>query len=49
MPETTHIPVNVIEGFMVDVFKRLGVPEDEARISADVLITSETAITAWAT
>ncbi|MBE9508920.1 MAG: Ldh family oxidoreductase [Chloroflexi bacterium] len=41
MPETTHIPVNVIEGFMVDVFKRLGVPEDDAHISADVLITSD--------
>jgi LDH2 family malate/lactate/ureidoglycolate dehydrogenase len=41
VPEITHIPVDVIEGFMVAVFTGLGVPEDEARISADVLITSD--------
>ena len=41
MPELTYIPVDVIERFMVAVFSALGVPEDEARISADVLITSD--------
>ena len=39
--ETTCIPVNVIENFMIDVFRALGVPGDEARICADVLITSD--------
>jgi L-2-hydroxycarboxylate dehydrogenase (NAD+) len=41
MPETTYIPVDVIEAFIVDVFTGLGVPKDEAAISADVLITSD--------
>jgi LDH2 family malate/lactate/ureidoglycolate dehydrogenase len=41
MPETTHIPVNVIQSFIADVFTSLGVPEDEAAICADVLITSD--------
>jgi len=41
MTDITYIPVNVIEDFMIDVFQALGVPEDEARICADVLITSD--------
>ena len=41
MTDITYIPVDVVERFMVDVFQRLGVPEDEARICADVLITSD--------
>jgi LDH2 family malate/lactate/ureidoglycolate dehydrogenase len=41
VPEITHIPVNVIERFIVDVFTGLGVPEEDARISADVLIASD--------
>jgi L-2-hydroxycarboxylate dehydrogenase (NAD+) len=41
VPKVIHIPVDVIERFMVAVFTGLGVPEDEARISADVLITSD--------
>jgi L-2-hydroxycarboxylate dehydrogenase (NAD+) len=41
MAETTFIPVDAIENFMIDVFQALGVPEDEARICADVLITSD--------
>ena len=41
MTETTYISVNVIENFMLDVFQGLGVPEDEARICADVLIASD--------
>jgi LDH2 family malate/lactate/ureidoglycolate dehydrogenase len=39
--EITRIPVDAIESFMVAVFTGLGVPEDEARISAEVLITSD--------
>ncbi len=35
------IPFDVLESFMVDVFKGVGVPEDEARICADVLITAD--------
>jgi LDH2 family malate/lactate/ureidoglycolate dehydrogenase len=31
----------VIEEFMIDVFQGLGVPEEDARICADVLITSD--------
>ncbi len=41
MPETTRIPTNVIKNFIVDVFRGLGVPEDEAHICADVLIASD--------
>jgi L-2-hydroxycarboxylate dehydrogenase (NAD+) len=41
MAKTAHIPVDTIENFMIDVFQALGVPEDEARICADVLITSD--------
>ena len=41
MTETTYLPISVIENFMVDVFQGLGVPRDEARICADVLITSD--------
>ncbi|MBE0699215.1 MAG: Ldh family oxidoreductase [Anaerolineaceae bacterium] len=35
------VPVNILEKFMGDVFIRLGVPEEEARISAEILITSD--------
>jgi L-2-hydroxycarboxylate dehydrogenase (NAD+) len=41
MNEIETIPVGVIESFMIDVFQGLGVPEDEARICADVLISSD--------
>jgi LDH2 family malate/lactate/ureidoglycolate dehydrogenase len=41
MADVTYIPVDVIESFIVDVFQGLGVSEDEARICADVLITSD--------
>ncbi|GAJ24704.1 unnamed protein product, partial [marine sediment metagenome] len=30
-----------LENFMVDVFKGIGVPEEDARICADVLITAD--------
>jgi L-2-hydroxycarboxylate dehydrogenase (NAD+) len=41
MPEIEYLPVNVIENFIVDVFEGLGTPGEEARICADVLITSD--------
>ncbi len=41
MTETTYIPVNVIENLMMDVFQGLGVPEEDARICAGVLITAD--------
>lgn len=41
MTEEVYIPVNVVEGFMMDVFQGLGVPQEEARICADVLIASD--------
>jgi len=41
MTDTSYIPVDVIANFMMDVFQGLGVPEDDARICADVLITSD--------
>jgi L-2-hydroxycarboxylate dehydrogenase (NAD+) len=41
MDGTTHIPVNVIEKLIVDVFEALGVPREDARICADVLIASD--------
>jgi L-2-hydroxycarboxylate dehydrogenase (NAD+) len=36
-----HIPVDVIQSFMVDVFQAQGVGLEDARICADVLITSD--------
>jgi L-2-hydroxycarboxylate dehydrogenase (NAD+) len=41
MNKPTYIPVNVIENLIVDVFKALGVPWEDARICADVLIASD--------
>jgi LDH2 family malate/lactate/ureidoglycolate dehydrogenase len=35
------VPFDLLEAFMVDVFKGVGVPEAEARICADVLITAD--------
>jgi len=35
------IDFNTLENFMVDVFKEAGVPEGDARICADVLITAD--------
>ena len=35
------VPVDVLESFMRDAFIHLGVPEDEARICAEILITSD--------
>jgi LDH2 family malate/lactate/ureidoglycolate dehydrogenase len=38
---TGYVPVEMLHGFMADVFKGLGTPEEEAKISADVLIASD--------
>ncbi len=35
------VPFDLMEAFMVDVFKGVGVPEDDARICADVLIGAD--------
>ncbi|MDD3852957.1 MAG: Ldh family oxidoreductase [Syntrophomonadaceae bacterium] len=39
--EFISIPFNLMEEFMIDVFMGLGVPEEDARICADVLITAD--------
>jgi LDH2 family malate/lactate/ureidoglycolate dehydrogenase len=36
-----HIPFDYMEQFMIDVFTGIGVPEDDARICADILIASD--------
>jgi LDH2 family malate/lactate/ureidoglycolate dehydrogenase len=41
MTDEVYIPINVVEGFMMDVFQELGVPQEDARICADVLIASD--------
>ena len=35
------IPFDLMEAFMIDVFKGIGVPESDAKICADVLITAD--------
>jgi len=32
---------NVLENFMIDVFRKVGIPEEDAKICADILITSD--------
>ncbi|HHW74457.1 MAG TPA: Ldh family oxidoreductase [Firmicutes bacterium] len=41
MEEIVWIDFETMENFMVDVFKGVGVPESEARICADLLITAD--------
>lgn len=41
MSEIIYLPVEVAQSFMVDVFRALGVPAEDARICSDVLITSD--------
>ena len=42
MSEKSHwVNFDTMEQFMVDVFKGVGVPEDDARVCAEVLITSD--------
>ena len=39
--DSCRLSFDVMERFMVDVFRGIGVPEDDARICADVLITAD--------
>ncbi|WP_179944388.1 Ldh family oxidoreductase [Kosmotoga pacifica] len=39
--DVVWVDFDTLENFMVDVFKALGVPEDDAKICANVLITSD--------
>jgi L-2-hydroxycarboxylate dehydrogenase (NAD+) len=41
MTKEVYIPVSVVESFMMDVFRGLGVPQEDARICTDVLIASD--------
>jgi LDH2 family malate/lactate/ureidoglycolate dehydrogenase len=41
MPQIQWTPFNQLEAFMTDVFKAVGVPEKDARVCADVLITAD--------
>ncbi|MBL7016568.1 MAG: Ldh family oxidoreductase [Kiritimatiellales bacterium] len=41
MSNTVWIPFEQLTAFMVDVFKSIGVPEDDAHVCADVLINSD--------
>lgn len=41
MEETTYLPVDLVKRLMIDVFVGLGTPAEDARICADVLITSD--------
>lgn len=41
MPETKRIPVQKIYEFIKDVFLKLGAPENDAKICADVLIFAD--------
>jgi LDH2 family malate/lactate/ureidoglycolate dehydrogenase len=39
--DSSYMSFDVLEAFMVDVFKAVGVPEEDARVCADVLITAD--------
>jgi len=39
--DATWVDFDTMENFMVDVFKGVGVPEEDARICADILITAD--------
>ena len=41
MTEITYLPIETVKSFMLDTFQGLGVPPDDARICADVLIASD--------
>ena len=41
MDDVIYVPVHIVENFMMDVFQALGVPEEDAHICTDVLITSD--------
>jgi LDH2 family malate/lactate/ureidoglycolate dehydrogenase len=39
--QSVHVPVDRLVAFMIDALAAMGVPQDDARIIADVLITSD--------
>jgi len=39
--DVVWINFDILENFMVDVFKKIGIPEEDAKICADVLITAD--------
>ncbi len=39
--DTVHIPVDTLRKFMEEVFRKIGVPSDDAKVCADVLIASD--------
>lgn len=41
LEESSHVDAKILENFMRDVFIGLGVPKDDAKIIAEVLITSD--------
>jgi len=41
LEKVVWVDFNTLENFMINVFKGVGVPEEDARICADVLITSD--------
>jgi LDH2 family malate/lactate/ureidoglycolate dehydrogenase len=41
MAEIIHVPVEIIQQFITKVFEAVGVPDEDARICADVLIASD--------
>ncbi|WP_081886841.1 Ldh family oxidoreductase [Thermorudis peleae] len=36
-----RVPVDTLHAFVVDAFRRVGIPDDDARISADILLASD--------
>ncbi|RKY97392.1 MAG: Ldh family oxidoreductase, partial [Candidatus Hydrothermota bacterium] len=39
--DVVWVPFDIMEQFMVDALKAVGVPEEDAKICADVLITAD--------
>jgi LDH2 family malate/lactate/ureidoglycolate dehydrogenase len=39
--DTINVPFDLMEHFMADVFRGIGVPDEDARVCADVLITAD--------
>ena len=39
--DTCHVPFDLLESFMIDVFQGIGVPPDDARACADVLVSAD--------
>ena len=37
MEKACWVPFDILEKFMIDVFQKVGIPEEDARVCADVL------------